>query len=103
MPPGNVIMGCKYLDDNHMASTKFLGVYRQNNQLRAYQFYFETNGELFQELLPFPGAFGVPGKNTWVLSPEEYHALRVAVGRVQAPGGNAAWEQQNHQAGDDDQ
>jgi hypothetical protein len=52
MPPGNLIMGIKYLDDNHMASTKFLGVYMEN-QLRAYHFYFEANGELFQELLPF--------------------------------------------------
>jgi hypothetical protein len=72
-------MGIKYLDDNHMASTKFLGVYMEN-QLRAYHFYFEANGQLFQELLPFSGAFGLPGKNTWVLSPEEYNALRVAAG-----------------------
>ena len=96
-------MGSKYLDNNHMASTKFLGVYKENTQLRAYQFYFEANGEMVQELLPFSGAFGLPGKNTWVLSPEEYHALRVVAGRVQVPGGNAAWEQQNDQAEDDDQ
>ena len=102
MPPGNVVVGSKYLDTNHMASTKFLGVYRPNNQLRTYQFYFEPNGDLFQELLPFSAAFGIPGRNTWVLSPDEFHSLRVAAGREQAPEGNAAWEQQNNQAGDED-
>ncbi|KAK1694807.1 hypothetical protein QYE76_011504 [Lolium multiflorum] len=43
------------------------------------------------------------GKNTWVLSPEEFHALRVAAGRAPTPRGDAAWEQQNDQVGDDDQ
>jgi hypothetical protein len=103
MSPGNEIMGSKYLDNNCMASTKFLGVYRENPQFRAYHFYFEANGKMVQELLPFSGAFGLPGKNTWVLSPEEFHALRVVAGRAPAPGGDAAWEQQNDQAGDDDQ
>jgi hypothetical protein len=103
MPPGNQVMGSKYLDVNHMASTKFLGVYRENNHLRAYQFYFEVNGEIVQELLPFSGDFGLPRKNTWVLSPEELHAVRVAAGRAPAPGRDATWEQHNDQAGDDDQ
>jgi hypothetical protein len=48
MPPGNLIMGSKYLDNNHMASTKFMGVYKENTQLHAYQFYFEANGEMVQ-------------------------------------------------------
>ncbi|KAM0892536.1 hypothetical protein ACQ4PT_025688 [Festuca glaucescens] len=61
MPSGNQVMGSKYLDANHMASTKFLGVYRENNHLRAYQFYFEVHGEIVQELLPFSSAFGLPG------------------------------------------
>jgi hypothetical protein len=78
MPPDNRIMGSKYLDINHMASTTFLGVYRENPHLRAYQFYFEANGEVVQELLPFFGDFGLQGKNTWVLLPEEFQALRVA-------------------------
>jgi hypothetical protein len=85
MPPRNQIMGSEYLDANHMASTKFLGVYRENSNLRAYQFYFEVGGEIVQELLPFSGAFGLPGKNTWVLSPKEFHALRVEAGRAPAP------------------
>ncbi|KAK1678226.1 hypothetical protein QYE76_039074 [Lolium multiflorum] len=42
------------------------------------------------------------GKNTWVLSPEEFHALRVVAGRAPAPGGDAVWEQHNDQAGNDD-
>jgi hypothetical protein len=100
MPRGNVFLGSKYLDTNH---TKFLGVYRPNNQLHAYQFYFEPNGDLFQELLPFSVAFGTLGRNTWVLSPDEFHALRVAARRERAPKRNAVWEQQNDQAGDDDQ
>jgi hypothetical protein len=78
------------MDNNHMASTKFLGVYRENPQLRAYYFYFEANGGMVQELLHFSGVFGLTGKNTWVLSPEEFHALRVAARRVPAPGGDAA-------------
>jgi hypothetical protein len=92
MPLGNQIMGSKYLDTNHMASAKFLGVYRENPQLRAYHFYFEANSEVVQELLPFSGAFGHPGKNTWVLLPEEFQALRVAAGRAPAHGGDATWE-----------
>jgi hypothetical protein len=36
MPVGNQVMGSKYLDANHMASTKFLGVYMENPRLRAY-------------------------------------------------------------------
>jgi hypothetical protein len=78
-------MGGKYLDANHLASTKFLGVYRENFNLRAYQFCFEVNGKIVKELLSSFGAFGPPGKNTWVLSPEEFHALRVAAGRAPAP------------------
>ena len=62
MPPGNIVPGSKYLDANHMASTKFMGVYRQDNQFRAYQFYFVPNGDVFQELLPFSAAFGLPKK-----------------------------------------
>jgi hypothetical protein len=38
MPPSNLIMGSKYFDNNHMASTKFLGVYKENTQLHAYHF-----------------------------------------------------------------
>jgi hypothetical protein len=71
-----------------MVSTKFMGVYMQGNQFRAYQFYFESNGDVFQELLPFSVAFGIPGRNTWVLSPEDFHSLRVAAGQEQAPDGN---------------
>jgi hypothetical protein len=96
-------MGSKYLDANHMSSTKFLGVYREKPRLHAYQFYFEVDGEIVQELLPFSGPFGFPGRNTWVLSSEEFHALRAATERASAPGGDAAWEKHNHQAGDDDQ
>jgi hypothetical protein len=62
-------MGGKYWDTNHMATAKFLGVYRENPHFRAYQFYFEVNGEIVQELLPFSGAFGLSGKSNWVLSP----------------------------------
>jgi hypothetical protein len=96
-------MGSKYLDANHMSSTKFLGVYREKPRLRAYQFYFEVDGEIVQELLPFSGPCGFPGKNTWVLSPEEFQAFRVAARRAPAPGGDVAWEQHDDQAGDDDQ
>jgi hypothetical protein len=92
MPSGNQVMSSKYLDANHMASTKFLGVYRENNHIRGYQFYFEFNGEIVQELLPFSGACGFPGKNTWVLSLEEFQTFRVAAGRGPALGGDASWE-----------
>jgi hypothetical protein len=68
-----------------MASTKFIGFYTENPHLGAYQFYFEVGDEIAQELLPFSGALGFPGTNTWVLSPEEFHALRVAAGRAPAP------------------
>jgi hypothetical protein len=102
MPPGNQIMGSNYFDTNHMASTKFRGVYRENPHFRADQFYFDVNGEVVQELMPFSGSFALPGKNTWVLLPEEFHALRVAAGRALAPIGDAAWEQHNDRAGEDD-
>jgi hypothetical protein len=36
MPEGNQVMGSKYLDANHITSTKFLGVYRENPHLHAY-------------------------------------------------------------------
>ena len=78
MPLGNVVLGSKYLDANHMASTKFMGVYRQDTQFHAYKFYFVPNGDMFQELLPFSSAFGIPRKDSRVLSQEEFHSLRVA-------------------------
>jgi hypothetical protein len=101
MSAGNQVMGSNYLDANHMASTKFLGVYSENPCLHAYQFYFEVGGEIGQELLPFYGPFGFPGKNTWVLPSKEFEAFRVAARRAPAPGGDAAWEQHDDQAGDE--
>jgi hypothetical protein len=107
MASGNVVVGIKHFDTNHMDSTKFLCVYRLNNQLRAYQFFLKltvtcSKSHLLQELLLFLLPLVFQERNTWVLSLEEFHTLRVAAGRDLALERNAAWEQQNDQAGDDD-
>ena len=47
-------------------------------------------------MLPFPAAFGLPGRQVWVHTEEEFHAIRVAAGRVIPPEGNPASEQQNN-------
>lgn len=47
-------------------------------------------------MLPFPAAFGLPGRQVWVHTEEEFHAIRVAAGRVIPQEGNPAWEQQNN-------
>jgi hypothetical protein len=65
-----------------MANTKFMGVYALNRRLRAYQFYFEPKGPVQQEILPVVQAFGLPGKQSWVLSEEEYIQARAIAGRI---------------------
>jgi hypothetical protein len=88
------VAGVRTMDINYMIGSTFLGIYATNRALHAYQFYFEPNGVMQQEMLPFVQAFGLPGKNSWVLSPEQLHDARVLAGREEGEGarGNPAWE-----------
>ena len=82
------------MDRNYAISSKFLGVYETNRNLRAYQFTYEPNGEIQQEMLPFVQAFGLAGKDIWVLTPEEMHHARVLAGQEPGAGDNPAWEEE---------
>ena len=58
-----------------------------------------------QEVPPFAQAFSLMGRETWVLTDEEMHAVRVMAGREQqeeeGDGGDDVWQQaaQAHQGG----
>ena len=54
-----------------------------------------------QDLLPFPQAFSITGRNTWVLSEEEMHDARALAGRVEGEG-DQAWEGGEEQQQQDD-
>jgi hypothetical protein len=60
LAPIRPVAGIRTMDRNYMIGSTFLGVYAANRALCAYQFYFEPNGLVHQEMLPFVQAFGIP-------------------------------------------
>ena len=91
IPQVEPVAGPKTMDRNFCISAKKIGKYLANPNYRAFQFTFEPHGPVQQELLPFPQAFSLAGRNSWVLSEEEMHNARALAGRVEGEE-DPAWE-----------
>jgi len=64
IPQVEPVAGPKTMDRSFCISAKNLGKYLANPNYRAFQFTFEPHGPVQQELLPFPQAFSLTGRNT---------------------------------------
>ena len=59
------------MDSKYLIACGFLGKYRVNQRLRAFQFGYVSNSNDEQLMLPCPQAFSLQGRDNWILTHDE--------------------------------
>ena len=90
------------MDENFLKYCRFIIKSNRNPKELVYRFVYVTNGEPDEEPLPFPEAFMIGGKYTWVLDMDQITAARLAAGRGQVPPETEEEEEQQDDEQHDD-
>ena len=104
------VEGSKLMDAKYLTSCGFIGVYRADKRLRAYQFGYVGVSRDEQVLLPCPPAFSPQGRDNWILTHDQVRDIVAQHQPDPEEGGeeeeeeqheqyNAAWEGHQQQGG----